>query len=70
MAHRQLTSVNVTKGDQVERSMTTGVYTVQDISCSICSTYVGWTYVRAEEEKEMFKEGKYILEMEAIGEVQ
>lgn len=49
--------------------MTTGVYTVQDISCQTCSSYVGWSYVHAEEEKEMFKEGKYILELEAVDEV-
>jgi len=35
---------------------------VRDIMCSRCGSLVGWTYDRAYEESQKYKEGKFILE--------
>ncbi|KAJ2710869.1 protein yippee-like moh1 [Coemansia spiralis] len=61
--------VNVRKGDEDKRSMTTGVHIVRDIYCMKCNKYVGWTYVKAFEPDQRFKEGKFILERELIYDV-
>ncbi|KAM3579630.1 hypothetical protein VKS41_009424 [Umbelopsis sp. WA50703] len=55
-------SVNVDHGDPDDRTMITGLYTVRDISCSKCKTVVGWTYVKAFEDSQKYKEDKFILE--------
>ncbi|KAM3579629.1 hypothetical protein VKS41_009424 [Umbelopsis sp. WA50703] len=54
--------VNVDHGDPDDRTMITGLYTVRDISCSKCKTVVGWTYVKAFEDSQKYKEDKFILE--------
>lgn len=46
--------------------MMTGQYIVQDITCSRCGTDVGWAYVESLAEREKYKEGKFILELENI----
>ena len=40
----------------------TGLHTVCDISCSQCSTVIGWKYEVAFEESQKYKEGKFIIE--------
>ncbi|ORX58879.1 yippee-like protein, partial [Hesseltinella vesiculosa] len=54
--------VNVVAGEAKERTMTTGVHVVQDISCCRCKTVLGWTYVKAFDHENKYKEGKFILE--------
>ncbi|KAJ2376059.1 hypothetical protein IW150_002197 [Coemansia sp. RSA 2607] len=61
--------VNVRTGEEEKRNMTTGVHIVQDITCMECNTYVGWTYVKAFEPTQKFKEGKFILEKEVITDI-
>lgn len=46
--------------------MTTGRHIVRDIACKICSETVGWTYDKAYETSEKYKEGKFILEAELL----
>lgn len=46
--------------------MTTGRHEVRDISCRQCKETVGWKYDKAFEEREKYKEGKYILEAELL----
>ncbi len=36
--------VNIIEGEPANRSMTTGLHTVRDISCSKCNTILGWKY--------------------------
>lgn len=36
--------VNVVEGEPENRSMTTGLHTVKDISCSKCGNLLGWRY--------------------------
>lgn len=41
--------------------LATGDYEVQDVRCCRCSTSLGWTYLKAFNEKNKFKEGTTIL---------
>ena len=40
----------------------TGLHTVCDIFCKRCKGMVGWTYLRAYESSQKYKEGKFIIE--------
>jgi len=39
---------------------------VADVSCTICSTILGWKYVDAREQAQMYKIGKFILETKRV----
>ncbi|CAM9511565.1 unnamed protein product [Choristocarpus tenellus] len=54
--------VNVRMGKLEDRHLMTGLHVVADISCSCCSTVLGWKYVEAFEERQKYKVGKFILE--------
>jgi Yippee zinc-binding/DNA-binding /Mis18, centromere assembly len=54
--------VNVTIGPSDDRRLITGLHTVCDIFCKRCKTLVGWTYLKAYEASQKYKEGKYIIE--------
>jgi len=49
--------------------MTSGAYTIQEIVCLGCSSYLGWKMIHAHERTERWKEGKHILELEFIEEL-
>jgi len=49
--------------------MTSGAYTIQEIVCLGCSSYLGWKMIHAHERTERWKEGKHILELEFIKEL-
>lgn len=38
--------VNIEEASPIERTMTTGLHIVRDITCCNCSTVLGWKYVR------------------------
>lgn len=54
--------VNVTLGPPEDRRLITGLHTVCDIFCRRCETLVGWTYTKAYEPSQKYKEGKFIIE--------
>jgi hypothetical protein len=54
--------VNVTVGKAQDRVLMTGLHSVCDISCKRCKTLIGWTYARAYESSQKYKEGKFIVE--------
>lgn len=54
--------VNVTIGTAEDRVLITGLHSVCDIFCKRCKGMVGWTYARAYESSQKYKEGKYIIE--------
>lgn len=54
--------VNVNLGPSEERRLITGLHTVCDIYCKRCNTLVGWTYQKAYESNQKYKEGKFIVE--------
>jgi hypothetical protein len=54
--------VNITVGRAEDRRLMTGLHSVCDIFCKRCNTLVGWTYKRAYELSQKYKEGKFIVE--------
>jgi Yippee zinc-binding/DNA-binding /Mis18, centromere assembly len=54
--------VNVNMGPSDDRRLITGLHTVCDLFCRRCKTLVGWTYLKAYEASQKYKEGKYIIE--------
>ena len=46
--------------------MTTGAHTMQELTCSGCTTYVGWKIVRAHDKSESWKDGNFLLELEQL----
>ncbi|PHH50665.1 Protein yippee-like CG15309 [Ceratocystis fimbriata CBS 114723] len=60
------TVVNIECGDPNDREMTTGRHIVRDIMCRQCKVVVGWTYDKAYEPREQYKEGKFILELDLL----
>lgn len=49
--------------------MTTGKHVVRDIGCRQCGQVVGWKYDKAYDPQEKYKEGKFILEVELLCQV-
>jgi hypothetical protein len=54
--------VNVDIGPAEERPLMTGLHSVCDIFCKRCKGVVGWTYIKAYEASQKYKEGKFIIE--------
>lgn len=54
--------VNVSIGPAEDRRLITGLHSVSDICCKRCNTLIGWTYARAYEPSQKYKEGKFIIE--------
>jgi Yippee zinc-binding/DNA-binding /Mis18, centromere assembly len=54
--------VNVTIGPPEDRLLITGLHSVCDIFCKRCKNMVGWTYSKAYETSQKYKEGKFIVE--------
>lgn len=54
--------VNVTIGPAEDRPLITGLHSVCDIFCKRCNHMVGWTYAKAYETSQKYKEGKFIVE--------
>mmetsp|Transcript_8111 Transcript_8111/g.16854 ORF Transcript_8111/g.16854 Transcript_8111/m.16854 type:complete len:308 (-) Transcript_8111:359-1282(-) len=54
--------MNVRIGPPEDRLLMTGLHSVNDIFCLRCKNMVGWTYSRAYETSQKYKEGKFIVE--------
>ena len=54
--------VNVTIGPAEDRMLITGLHSVNDIFCKRCKNMIGWTYSKAYEPSQKYKEGKFIIE--------
>lgn len=54
--------VNVSIGPSDDRRLITGLHTVCDIFCKRCKTLIGWTYLKAYDPSQKYKEGKFIIE--------
>mmetsp|Transcript_22519 Transcript_22519/g.30140 ORF Transcript_22519/g.30140 Transcript_22519/m.30140 type:complete len:182 (+) Transcript_22519:96-641(+) len=54
--------INVFLGPESEKEMRTGLHVVSDVYCAQCSVVIGWTYLRAYEQDQKYKEGKFIIE--------
>ncbi|KAL4360258.1 hypothetical protein AHAS_Ahas08G0159400 [Arachis hypogaea] len=55
-------AMNISLGPKEDRQLITGLHTVADVYCSDCGEELGWTYIKAYEESQKYKEGKYVLE--------
>ncbi|KAH8151965.1 uncharacterized protein LAJ45_03958 [Morchella importuna] len=61
-----LPAAGITLTPPIPRQLITGLHTVSDMSCAVCSEDIGWKYVSAEKEDQRYKVGKYILERERV----
>ncbi|CAO1614255.1 unnamed protein product [Parajaminaea phylloscopi] len=59
-------SINTYRGAPESRRLLTGMHTVADLKCRGCDALVGWTYLRAWEGSQKYKEGRFILEQAAV----
>eukprot|EP00092_Neocalanus_flemingeri_P034668 GFUD01037716.1.p1 GENE.GFUD01037716.1~~GFUD01037716.1.p1 ORF type:complete len:300 (-),score=79.98 GFUD01037716.1:61-960(-) len=59
---------NLNYGKVMDRLMVTGHHKVRDVFCKICDMKLGWKYESAQEDKQKYKEGKFILEMKLVRE--
>ncbi|EPQ57755.1 hypothetical protein GLOTRDRAFT_21127, partial [Gloeophyllum trabeum ATCC 11539] len=57
---------HVTLSAPTTRLMYTGAHTIQELSCARCCAYLGWKILRAHEWSEKWKEGRFLLELEAL----
>jgi len=53
---------NVSLGERKILLMHSGAYTVREIRCINCDSYIGWKIVQAHEPRERWKEDAYVLE--------
>ena len=53
-------------GKPEERTLTSGLHRVCDISCVKCENVIGWKYIWAEDETQKYKEQKFILDLVSI----
>ncbi|KAH3660085.1 hypothetical protein OGAPHI_007290 [Ogataea philodendri] len=51
------------------KRMKTGRYEVKGISCKQCDSTLGWKYLYSEEDKEKYKEGRFVVERKLLEEV-
>lgn len=61
-ANRYTYRINVGTGKMEERRLMTGVHEVCDIFCNVCNNKLGWKYAKAYNDKEKYKEGKFLVE--------
>ncbi|CAO1624331.1 unnamed protein product [Jaminaea pallidilutea] len=62
-------AINTTVGKAEDRQLLTGLHTVADLHCKGCDALVGWTYLKAWEGSQKYKEGRFIMERAAIHKV-
>ncbi|KAE8260043.1 hypothetical protein A4X13_0g611 [Tilletia indica] len=61
--------LNARLGAKEDRQLLTGVHTVADLHCEGCGVNVGWTYLKAWESSQRYKEDKFIIERAACHKV-
>ncbi|KAI0088125.1 yippee zinc-binding/DNA-binding /Mis18, centromere assembly-domain-containing protein [Irpex rosettiformis] len=59
-------ATNLKMGKKEDRSLLTGTHTVSDVFCLGCNERMGWYYVKAPDNTQKYKEGKYLLERERL----
>lgn len=53
---------NIIAGQKHDKELMTGLFSIADIYCSNCGEELGWKYIRAYEDRQKFKEGRFIIE--------
>ena len=54
--------MSIDENDQ-DRFMTTGRHIVRGLRCAECKYSCGWTYIKAYEVDQKYKEGKFVIEL-------
>ena len=54
--------INVRCGPAMVKDLLTGRHAVADIFCKNCKSNVGWKYKQAFDDRQKYKEGKFIIE--------
>lgn len=49
-------------GTKEDKMLLTGLHTIEDVACIVCTKSLGWRYVHAFNESQSYKVGKFILE--------
>jgi hypothetical protein len=57
-AYLFFSALNTILGPKEDRQLLTGLHTVADLSCATCQRSVGWSYIRAYEASQRYKEGE------------
>ncbi|OWZ22787.1 hypothetical protein PHMEG_0002460 [Phytophthora megakarya] len=57
---------NVRVGPVRNRYLMTGMHTIADVLCSQCDFVLGWKYIKAMENSQKYKEGKFIMEYAVV----
>jgi len=60
------TVCNVKASKPENKDLLTGRHTIAALSCVGCDSSLGWTYLRAFDSTQKYKEGKHILERDKI----
>ncbi|GAA0149711.1 ubiquitin-protein ligase [Lithospermum erythrorhizon] len=59
-------AMNIVMGKKEEKQLLTGYFTIANVDCGKCGASMGWYYVRAWDERQKYKEGRYIIEKAKI----
>lgn len=59
-------AMNIVMGPKEERQLITGNFVIANIYCHTCGEGMGWKYIQAYNEREKYKEGKFIIEKSKI----
>ena len=54
--------INVRCGRAITKVLLTGLHAVADMYCENCNTAIGWKYEHVFEDRQKYKEGKFIIE--------
>jgi len=54
--------VNYKRGTAEDRRLMTGLHQVADVHCIHCDHVIGWTYLKAYDHGQKYKEGKFVIE--------
>lgn len=59
-------AMNIVVGQKREKELITGHFTIADIYCANCRQELGWKYIRAYDDRQKYKEGRFIIEKAKI----
>ncbi|GAV82825.1 Yippee domain-containing protein [Cephalotus follicularis] len=57
---------NIIVGQMEDKQLISGLFTIGGIYCSKCGEELGWKYLHAYEDRQKYKEGKFVMEISKI----
>ncbi|KAL3846127.1 hypothetical protein ACJIZ3_003530 [Penstemon smallii] len=55
--------MNMAIGAKEDKQLISGYFSIAPIFCTQCDEEMGWTYIKAFDAPQKYKEGKYVFEM-------